>query len=157
MAPNYKLFTIRINPIIKPKRIPKKNRASRRCLAVVIKNDGKFYAKIPYNNSEDCDEFYILPFTEESLSLKGKDYVFSTKLDEYGKRVCVIRDSVWCKLHPGIPEQYDVLIENILICGYMVRIDGVLHFKYEHLIAFTPYAEHINEVRINLDEPLMTE
>lgn len=151
-------FTINLKlKVIKPKRLPKKNRVSRRCLAVVIESDGILYAKTRMNNNEDCSDFYIVPFTDKSLQLKDKPCVFAKHRDKYGKRICFMRDSFTSKYSPGTTDQYDVLQKGLLISGYMIRIDGILYFEYEDLIAFTEKGAHINDITINEDEPIMKE
>lgn len=152
-------FTIKLAS--KPKRETnlKGNNISRKCLAVVKEIDGEFKAVInldkKYIRLKEGDELsneqLVLPFTEKSLDLRDKLYVWLKKKDKYGHNVCIIRDSFTAHLHPGIPTQYDVFKENILISGHIVRKDGKMYFNYEDLVAFN-YLNESYIIDINVDD-----
>lgn len=156
-------FTLKLAS--KPKRESnlKSNNISRICLAVVKEIDGEFKAVInldkKYIRLKEGDELsneqLVLPFTEKSLDLRDKTYVWLKKKDKYGHNVCIIRDSISAHLHPGIPEQYDVFKENCLLSGHIVRKDGKMYFNYEDLVA-TNYqiASYIIEINIDDTKPL---
>ena len=102
------------------------------------------------------NEQLVLPFTEKSLSLKDKTYVWLKHKDKYGKHVCVIRNNyLTTHLHPGIDTQYDAIRENLLIAGHIVRKDGKMYFEYEDLVAYHYLAEcHLCEVKVDNTKPL---
>lgn len=128
---------------------------SRKVLAIVAKIDNEYKAII---NHEQKEVFYkegdttstdklILPFTEQSLSPKDKTYVWTKFKDKTtNKQICIIRDIITANLHPGTIDQYDTVIENLLIAGFIVRKDGKMLFKYTDLIAF----HYANEGKINI-------
>lgn len=137
---------------------------SRKCYAIVAVIDGEYKAIVNHEKKsiylrEDSDlsnEQLVLPFTEKSLSLKDKTYVWLKHKDKYGKHVCVIRNNyLTTHLHPGIDTQYDAIRENLLIAGHIVRKDGKMYFEYEDLIAYHYLAEcHLCEVKVDNTKPL---
>lgn len=136
---------------------------SRKCLAVVTKVDGEFKAIINYDkkNLDITDTFtlknevLILPFTENSLSLKDKTCVFLKEKDDTNHYVCVMRDIAKASISPGIKEQYDVFKENFLISGHIVRKDKKMYFDYDDLISYNYLSNfRIKEVDIDMTKPL---
>lgn len=157
------VFTI--NLASKPKRESKQtgSNISRKCYAVVKEIDGEFKAVININKQhirlkegdELSSEQLILPFTERSLDLKGKIYVFLKEKDKYGHYVCVIRDTMSAELHPGLPTQYNTVHENLLLAGHIIRKNGIMYFEYEDLVAYHYLSEsRICDVRVDNDKPL---
>lgn len=154
-----------INIANKPKKTskPSTNSISRKCYAVVTKIEDEYKAIINFNKDriyikkgdELSNEQLILPFTENSLNLKGKEYVFAKNKDEYGKHICIIRDYMTSRLSPGLSTQYDTVCENLLIAGHIIRKDGKMYFEYEDLIAFHYLSEYrINDIQIDNTKPL---
>lgn len=157
------VFTINIAS--KPKREFKLtgSNISRKCYAVVKEIDGEFKAVININKQHIClkegdelsNEQLILPFTEHSLDLKGKIYVFLKEKDKYGHYVCVIRDTMTANLYPGLPTQYNVVHENLLLAGHIIRKDGKMYFEYEDLVAHHYLSEsRICDVKVDNTKPL---
>lgn len=157
------VFTI--NLASKPKRKSKQtgNNISRKCYAVVKEIDGEFKAVININKQhirlkegdELSNEQLVLPFTERSLDLKGKIYVFLKEKDKYGYYVCMIRDTMTANLAPGLPTQYNVVHENLLLAGHIIRKDGKMYFEYEDLVAYHYLSEsRICDVKVDNDKPL---
>lgn len=157
------VFTINIAS--KPKREFKLtgSNISRKCYAVVKEIDGEFKAVININKQHIClkegdelsNEQLILPFTEHSLDLKGKIYVFLKEKDKYGHYVCVIRDTMTANLYPGLPTQYNVVHENLLLAGHIIRKDGKMYFEYEDLVAHHYLSEsRICDIEVDNTKPL---
>lgn len=156
-------FTIK--PVYKPK-VEHHNvgtNISRKCLAVVAEIDGEFKAIINIDKhhiilkegDEPSNEQLVLPFTDKSLSLKGKTYVFKKDKDESNHYVCVIRDTYNANTHPGLKSQYNALHPNLLIAGHIIRKNGKMYFNYEDLISHHYLCEtHLCNVRIDADKPL---
>lgn len=157
--------TLTIKPASKPKREPKPtgSNISRKCYAVVKEIDGEFKAVININKQhirlkkgdELSNEQLILPFTERSLDLKGKIYVFLKEKDKYGHYVCIIRNTINAELHPGLPTQYNAVHENLLLAGHIIRKNDKMYFEYEDLVAHHYLAEsHICDVKVDNNKPL---
>lgn len=157
------VFTINIAS--KPKRgsKPTCSNISRKCYAVVKEIDGEFKAVININKQhirlkkgdELSNEQLILPFTERSLDLKDKIYVFLKEKDKYGHYICVIRDTMTANLFPGLPTQYNVVHENLLLAGHIIRKNGKMYFEYEDLVAYHYLSEsHICDVEVDNNKPL---
>lgn len=76
----------------------------------------------------------VLPLTDKSFELKGREKVFSHTKEEHGY-VCYLRTKERANLFPGIPEQYTTVAPNWMCSGYVVRIKGKLYFDLGEAIA----------------------
>lgn len=151
------LFTINITPA-KPKREVKRSKTvSRRCLAVVILEDRIYKARIASSPVEESQEYIICPFTDKSLSLKGKTHVFLKHKDELGNNVCVIRDIIKAVSSPGCETQYDVLKEGLVLSGHIIKEHNKMYFEYEDLVAFSETTNKIINPIIKENTPLFDE
>ena len=157
--------TLTIKLASKSKREPKPtgSNISRKCYAVVKEIDGEFKAVINIDKKhirlkkgdELSNEQLVLPFTEKSLDLKDKTYVFLKNKDKYGHYVCIIRDAINAELHPGLPIQYNAVHENLLLAGHIIRKNDKMYFEYEDLVAHHYLAEsHICDVKVDNNKPL---
>lgn len=147
-------FTIKISSPVKDKRYTNTvKRISRRCLAKVIKTEDGYKAKIDVT-STDC---LLLPFTSQSTKLKNKTHVFLHNKDEYGNKVLVIHPYEKVMFAPGIDSQYTVLLEDIIISGYIVRQNNIKMFDYEEFVAINEKAPRINNPKIETDKNLFKE
>lgn len=154
-----------VNLASKPKRKFKLigSNISRKCYAVVKEIDGEFKAVININKQhirlkeedELSNEQLILPFTERSLDLKDKIYVFLKEKDKYGHYVCIIRDTMTANLSPGLPIQYNTVHENLLLAGHIIRKNDKMYFEYEDLVAYHYLSEsRICDVKVDNTKPL---
>lgn len=150
-------FAIKDVTVNKVKRESKAvTKVGKKCQAVVIKDDDILKARLttsPVTDSEETlNEFLVLPLTPDSFNLKGKTKVFLKEKDKYGHYVCVIRDELTAKLHPGVDTQFDTLHEGLLISGHVVKKNGKQYFDYEDLVAFTELGTHIDGTLRIIDE-----
>lgn len=153
------ILNINLSVPKKSRKIKKENdkNVSRKCYAVVIVDNGEFKAKIKNVTTENEDvakEFIVIPFTEKSLSLKDKIYVFNKTKDKYNKLVCIIREPVKANINYGTKKQYDVLKEGLLLSGFIIKDKGKLYFDYKNLIAFNENSPHLNEDNVDEELPL---
>lgn len=162
-----KLFmqSFTINIANKPKKESKfsGSKISRKCYAIVALIDGEYKAIINYEKKsiyiheggELSNEQLVLPFTEKSLSLQDKAYVWLKEKDKYGNHVCIIRDYMTAHLHPSVDTQYDAVKENLLLAGHIIRKDGKMYFEYEDLVKYNYLSEStICTVTIDNTKPL---
>ena len=147
-------FTINIAKGIKKKSKPSKpNRISRLCIGTVIKDNEEYKIKISLRNDPDYPDYLVVPFTKESLELKGKVIVYSHEKDKYGHHIAYHRDPSMCKLFPGLPTQYTAVIERLVCSGYVVRKDGKLMFDLKETHGVGNYV-HDLPTRIDNTKPL---
>lgn len=160
-------FTINVvsKPKVKNNNDISSNKCSRKCYAVVVKIDNEFKAVVNidgnYESVIEGDQFsnskLTLPFTEESLELKGKTHVFLKDVDETGKQPVVIRTESQCHLHPGLSTQYDAVKENLLIAGHIIRKNGKMYFDYEDLVKYHYLAKFkLCDVKVDDNKPLFS-
>lgn len=143
-------FGIKIAKTYKVKKTNSITVVSKKISAVVILENGTYKARITTSPVEGCPtEYRVLPFTPNSLTLKGKTYVFTKNKDKYGKYVCVIRDANKANFSPGIDEQYDIFKPGVVISGRIIKKDGVLYFDYIDLIAYKENGKLIDNLNVD--------
>lgn len=130
-------FTINVAKAKSKRTIKSKSvRVSRLCKAVVTLDEEGYVAKINLQNDENHPDTLVIPFTEESYNLKGKEYVFSKNKDKHNHYACHIRTKYNATNFPGLTTQYEVLKPNIVVGGYIVRINGKHYFEYTQFVTF---------------------
>lgn len=144
-------FTINVASKSKHKSKETFTKISRKCLAVVKEIDGKFKAIITLNKDDKLGtEQLVLPFTDKSLDLKNKQYIFLKEKDKYNNYVCIIRDNKNKHLNSGNPNIHTTIHNNLLIAGYIVRKEGKMYFDYEDLISYHYLSgSRISDIKIN--------
>lgn len=147
-------FTINIAKGFKKKpKTSKPNRISRLCIGTTIKEGDEYKIKISLRNDPEYPDFLVVPFTKESLDLKGKAIVYSREKDKYGHYIAYHRDSSMCKLFPGLPTKYTVVVEKLVCSGYVVRKDGKLMFDLKETHGVGDYVHDLPN-RIDNTKPL---
>lgn len=159
----YPSFTINIAKKSVKRKLNSYTKVSRKCLAVIKIIEGDFKAIINidkhhiklHEGDELSNEQLVLPLTEQSFDLKGRQYVWLTHKDKYNNDICLIRDIDYSLLHPGLPHQYKAIKENLLLSGYIVRKNGRHYFNYENVISFNYMSSHRTcEPKIDESKPL---
>lgn len=147
-------FTINLAKDFKKKpKVNKPNRVSRLCIGTTIKEGDEYKIRISLRNDPEYPDFLVVPFTKESLELKGKVVVYGHEKDKYGHHIKYHRDFSMCKLFPGLPTQYTAVIERLVCSGYVVRKDGKLMFDLKETHGVGNYV-HDLPTRIDDTKPL---
>ena len=147
-------FTINIAKGLKKKpKASKPNRVSRLCIGTTIKEGDEYKIKISLKNNPEYPDFIVIPFTKESLELKGKTIVYSYEKDKYGHNIVYYRNSFMCKLFPGPTTKYTAVIERLVCSGYVIRKDGKLMFDLKETHGVGNYV-HDLPTRIDDTKPL---
>ena len=94
-------------------------------------NSFKVHITIEENQSN-----LTLPFTDDSYELKGREIVFDAKPDKRGNRSMYIRKDRELRLYPGLSTQYITVCENCVFNGFIVRVNGKLHFKLNKFVRY---------------------
>lgn len=71
----------------------------------------------------------VLPFTEKSFELKGRNIVFRVKKDKTGHWVKVIRPYDEANYFPGNSADFCTLCENCVFSGHIVKYEGEYKFN----------------------------
>lgn len=149
-------YTFKINLAKVAKAIKGSNTKSDKCLAVIINTDNGYRARVRKPDTDN--EFYVIKLSKESLSLKGKTQVFSTKRDN-GKPILILRDEFSSKIHPGTSEQYTPFIDGVVVSGYVRKTITGMTFEFDKLVSFSEEAynsgHYINFVNINNNNNLL--
>ena len=147
-------FTINIAKGFKKKlKSSKPNKVSRLCIGTVIKEENEYKIRISLRNDPEYSDFIIVPFTEESLELKGKTIVYSHEKDKFGHNIAYHRDPSICTIFPGLPTQYTAVVEKLVCSGYVIRKDGKLMFDLKETHGVGNYV-HDLPTRIDDTKPL---
>lgn len=101
--------------------------------------DGTFKVSINMVNDPVHPDLRILEFTERSYDLTGKTNVFSRTVDKKGRRTRYIRNAVYAKHMPGLPEQYIPFAPNWIVRGYIVKDQGISKFDFKSLVGVDGY------------------
>lgn len=139
-------FTINIAKGLKRRNVNKPTRVSRLCIGIVIREDNDYKIRVSLRNDPDYPDYIIVPFTLESLSLKGKTHVYGRNKDELGHNILYIRDQKWCDLYPGLLSQYSVVVENLVCSGYVVRKNGKLMFEIKDRHGYKKYTHDLPKI-----------
>lgn len=133
-------------------------KVSRKCLAQVTKIGKHWYANVLKNDETSNDFVISLRLTDKSLSLRDKQFIFTTYKDEHGHQMCFIRTALEAMISPKGIIPYQAVKEGIVVAGYIVRDQGKLYFEYTEFVSFTNNPEvYLVKVRINKDKPLMND
>lgn len=149
-------FTINIAKGLKKKpKASKPNRISRLCIGTTIKEGNEYKIKISLKNDPEYPDFIVIPFTKESLDLKGKTIVYSHEKDQYGHNIVYHRNSFMCKLSPGPTTKYTAVIERLVCSGYVIRKDGKLMFDLKETYGIGNYVHDLPS-KIDESKPLFS-
>ena len=149
-------FTINLAKGFKKKpKVGKLNRVSRLCIGTTIKEGNEYKIRISLRNDPEYHDFLVVPFTKESLELKGKAVVYGHEKDKYGHHIEYHRDPSMCKFFPGLPTQYTAVIERLVCSGYVVRKDGKLMFDLKETHGVGNYVYNL-PTRIDDSKPLFS-
>lgn len=127
---------------------PKRNRTSdgiKRTTNKIAKGkvfqdeDGTYKVSISIGNDPVHPDLLILDFTERSYDLTGKTNVFSRTVDKKGRRTRFIRNAIYAKFMPGLPEQYIPFAPNWIVRGYIVNDNGTMKFDFKSLVGVDGY------------------
>lgn len=127
---------------------------SRKTVGKVEIEDNKFVVRVStfevQRNIEksSLSSQLVLPLTDKSYELKGREKVFSRSKGEHGYN-CYIRNKEKANYFPGISKQYTTVAPNWICSGYIVRIKGKLYFDLSEAIA--PESAIINQVHFDED------
>jgi hypothetical protein len=131
---------------------PKRNRTSdgiKRTTNKIVKGkvfqdeDGTYKVSISMGNDPTHPDLLILDFTERSYDLTGKTNVFSRTVDSKGRRTRFIRNSMYAKFMPGLPEQYIPFAPNWIVRGYIVKDNGIQKFDFKSLVGVDGYTMEV--------------
>ncbi len=123
-------FNFKFKTIDKPKhKTTSKIKKSKYTYCICALEEDGFVARIQLNKDDDAEtKTLVIPFTEESYSLKGKTKIFTKKPDKDGRIITVLRNKTLAELHPGIDSIYTPLRDNFVYGGYVVEINDKHYF-----------------------------
>lgn len=130
----------------KRKRTPHNKRYSKLVYCVCGQDENGYYALVNLPNNRKIN------FTKASFSLKDRLVVFSHKLDENGKPICVYRTERTAKHDPGAKSQYTPFCKDYIYSGYIVKNNGELQFDMHELVGAYSLHNNLMKDRITLYE-----
>ena len=149
-------FKITIKPVKVHKTVKQKTytKISRKTVGKVEIEDGEFVVRVSvYEVQKNLEKSafppqLVLPLTDKSFELKGREKVFSHTKGKHGY-TCYIRNKDKANRFPGLPEQYTTVYPNWICSGYVVRIKGKLYFDLSEAIA--PKSTILDQVTFDED------
>lgn len=128
-------FSFKFSPrIVKTKKESPNKVISGKLMCTVIKVDNVWKAKIDTTSLEDFGNITILPFSEETFNLKGKNDIFSINPDEKGRYTRINKDNVDCTTTPSTSSMWTSLRENHIFSGKIIKVNNNLFFDIKEYI-----------------------
>lgn len=138
----------------KPKRVSKGKVLTRKLMCICTKTeDGQFKANLRIVSNTKRVTNILIPFTPASHSCKGKERVFTKKLDKHGKRICRIRNHEQAMFAPAKSNLYTPFCEDWVYQGHLVKIGKQLYFDIKEAVWHKDFVKDdldINEEDIHL-------
>lgn len=129
----------------KPPKKSQTTRCTNMSYCVCVKRDNGYYAVLNTTKGEK-----IVDFTPNSHNLKGKLIVFTKKLDEHNRPICVYRDEFTAKYGPGLPTQYTPFNNDYVYSGYVIKRKDVYYFDMKECIGPYRHNSELVKEKINL-------
>ena len=92
-------FTINVAKGNKRKVGKSKNKVSRLCKGIVVKEDGEYQVRINTLDDPNNPSFITIPFTFDSYEVKDREFVFERNNTDKGKYICHVRDKYKAKVN----------------------------------------------------------
>jgi hypothetical protein len=129
-------ITFKFSPrIIKVKKAPSKSVISGTLICTAIKtSDGKWEAHVNTKHLQDYKDITVLPFSEGTFNLKGKNDIFSINPDNKGHYTRIMLDNIDCMATPETSSMWTTLRDKHLFKGKIIKIDGQLFFNIKEYI-----------------------
>lgn len=129
-------ITFKFSPrISKVKKKDNKSVISSTLICTAIKtSDNKWEAHVDTQHLQDYDKITILPFSEETFKLKGKNDLFSINPDNQGRYTRIILDHVDCTMTPETSSMWTTLRDKHLFKGKIIKVDNQLFFNIKEYI-----------------------
>lgn len=113
---------IRINKITKGK--------------VIIDENGEYKVCVDLDTDDLLKPKVLLPFTERSFKLDGRETIFSRTRDEHNNYIRYVRSKEKARWFPGSPEAYVPFCPNWIVKGYVLKDEnGSMVFDFKNIIA----------------------
>ena len=125
-----------------------KGKMTKGIIVEVEENEFKVLVKSIDTKNNEKEE--LLPLTDRSFDLKGKENIFTRKKDKFGKRTRIIRDKNKANFMPGLPEIYFPFSNNWQVKGYIITENNIRKFDFMGLIGLNNYI--IGEISENEEE-----
>ena len=100
----------------------------------VIKEDDIYKVTIDLKNDEHYPDLLVLEFTDRSFNLTNRLEVFSRNPDSNNRYIRFIRNAVYARFMPGLPEQYVPFAPNKIVKGYIVKEENKVRFDFKDLV-----------------------
>lgn len=96
--------------------------------------------KVSIDTDKNGTDEIILPFTERSYDLFGKETVFRREPDSQGRYIRIVRNKENAKFFPGLQEQYIPFAPNWIVKGYIVKVGLNKQFDFTSLVGIDGYS-----------------
>lgn len=128
--------TFKFSPrISKVKKASSKNVISSTLICTAVKtSDDKWEAHINTKHLQDYNDVTVLPFSDETFNLKGKNDLFSKEPDKNGRYTRIILDNVDCTMTPETSSMWTTLRDRHTFKGKIIKVDNQLFFNVKEYV-----------------------
>lgn len=105
---------------------------------VTVKN-GEYKCHVFADDNSTSSGDIILPFTERSFNLKGRETIFTRVYNDEDKKTRYIRTCLHSLTFPGDSKTFVPFGPNWIVKGYIVEQDEKKYFDFEDLITINGY------------------
>lgn len=129
-------ITFKFSPrIVKVKKASSKSVISGTLTCTAVKtSDDKWEAHVNTKHLQDYNDVTVLPFSEETFNLKGKNDLFSKEPDKNGRYTRIILDNVDCTMSPETSSMWTTLRDRHVFKGKIIKVDNQLFFNIKEYI-----------------------
>ena len=106
---------------------------------LVTVENGEYKCRIFADNNTTSSGDIILPFTERSYNLKGKETIFDRVYNDEDKKIRYVRTHVQSITFPGDPNKFVPFGPNWIVKGYIVETGGKKYFDFVDLLTINGY------------------
>lgn len=106
---------------------------------LVTVENGEYKCHIFADDNTTSSGDIILPFTERSYDLKGRETIFDKVRNDDEKKIRYIRTHVQALTFPGDPNKFVPFGPNWIIKGYIVEKENKKYFDFVDLLTINGY------------------
>lgn len=106
---------------------------------LVTVEDGEYKCHIFADDNSTSSGDIILPFTDKSYNLRGRETIFDRVRNDEEKKIRYVRTHVQALSFPGDPDKFVPFGPNWIVKGYIVEKEDKKYFDFVDLLTINGY------------------
>lgn len=106
---------------------------------LVTVENGEYKCHIFADDNTTSSGDIILPFTERSYYLKGRETIFDRVRNDEDKKIRYVRTHIQALTFPGDSNKFVPFGPNWIVKGYIVEIESKKYFDFSDLLTLNGY------------------